>query len=186
MSQFAKHSEQLISNNNVQVYLPYISQPFRDRLTNNNLTTSYNPEYIYLYDSNMSYSKIDGFITKQVYYNDILSSQDYKIPSLTWIVDININYTLNIPNIYINYINNLTSKYKVKLTPRETHILALDNIWDNRSIARLPKWSILKFITGDIYDYKTFKTPFADGIVYYIRNDINHTNKKVNLKLEIR
>ena len=186
LSQFAKHSEQLISNNNVQAYLPYASQPFRDRLINNNLTTSYNPEYVYLYDSNMSYSKIDGFINKQVYYNNIPFSYSYKIPALTWIMNIDINYTLNIPNIYINYIYNLTSKYKIKLTSRENHILALDYIRNNRWVVRLPKWSILKSITGDIYDHKNFKTPFADWIVYYIRNDTNHTNKKVNLKIEIK
>lgn len=187
IAQFAKNSQKLISDNNIQVYLPYVSIPFRDRLVNNNLTTSYSPEYIYSYDTNMSYSKVDWFITKQIYYNNKLSTNTHKIPNIgTWILDLDISYTLNIPNIYTNYIYSLTRKYNVTLTSRETHILALDNIRNNRWILRLPKWSKLMSLTWDYYDYKTFTTPFADWIMYFIKNNKNHTNKSIKLKIMVK
>ncbi len=184
--QFAKNSQKLISENNIQLYLPYVSIAFRDRLINNGLTTSYNPDYIYSYDTNMSYSKVDGFVNKQIYINEKTNDNAYKISvESSGYIDMIINYSLNIPNIYIDYINSLTKKYNINMSDREKHILALDNIRNNRWTLRLPKWSKILQITGDIYDYKIFQTPFADGLMYFIKNQTNHTNKILKLKIYI-
>lgn len=54
----------------ITIYLSHVSTGFNAMLNKNNLTNIFDTNHIYFRDTNVSYNKIDGFITKHIQIND--------------------------------------------------------------------------------------------------------------------
>ncbi|MEI6118547.1 MAG: hypothetical protein WCP92_04930 [bacterium] len=52
------------------IYLSNVSTGLNATLTKHNLTNIFDPNYIYFWDTNTSYNKIDGFLTKHIQINN--------------------------------------------------------------------------------------------------------------------
>ena len=113
------------------MYLSNVSTGFNAILNKHNLTNTFDPNYIYFWDTNTSYNKIDGFITKHIQINDeqgnmqidsksdIINIHDLKNGKYT----VNIYYKFELPKYYPAFIQELEKKYEIQITDREMAIL---------------------------------------------------------------
>lgn len=116
------------------MYFSNVSTGFMNTLTKHNLTNVFDPNNIYFRDTNHSYNKIDGFITKHIKIfnengmlykenknNDIMDIKDIEDGKYT----ITISYTFNIPEHYVHFVQDLEKKYEIQINDREMAILGL-------------------------------------------------------------
>jgi len=125
--------DEIANKQYITMYLSNVSTGFNAILTKNNLTNIFDPNYIYFWDTNVSYNKIDGFVTKHIQIqneqgmiekdskSDIIDIRDLKNGKYT----ININYTFSIPEYYPKLIQSFEKKYEIQITDREMAILGL-------------------------------------------------------------
>lgn len=189
-----KNFDKLIDNNNLKIYLTWISSWFNSFLENKWLITYYNENKLFFWDYNNGYNKIDRFVSKliEIYdtnWNLIISSNNdiVSIDKLNkWIYNIKISYSINIPKNYINFINNLEKKYSIKLTEREIHILWLNNLWDTRWLIYFPKNIEIINSSWNTYESNLFYTPFSQNLYYKIKSTSNNSIKNVDIKIQIK
>ena len=167
ISDILKNRNQLIKNWYIQIWIPTLEKNYKIKnlLEKNNLILEKKDNCFYFFDYNFWYNKIDRFLQKEIYIsknwkilfevhnNNKLCLSKKEIDKIKW-GNIKINYFLNIPQSYINFIKKLEKKYKIKLTPREKHILWLTPKVKNKWIIWLPKSLWWNFI---IYNYKIKK-----------------------------
>ena len=167
ISDILKNRNQLIKNWYIQIWIPTLEKnsKIKNLLEKNNLILEKKDNCFYFFDYNFWYNKIDRFLQKEIYIsknwkilfevhnNNKLCLSKKEIDKIKW-GNIKINYFLNIPQSYINFIKKLEKKYKIKLTPREKHILWLTPKVKNKWIIWLPKSLWWNFI---IYNYKIKK-----------------------------
>ena len=115
------------------IYLSNVSTGFNAVLNKHNLTNTFDSNYIYFWDTNVSYNKIDGFINKYIQINDeqgivqkdnkgdIMDIHDLKNGKYT----IHMYYKFSIPDYYPTFIQDMEKKYEIKITDREMAILGL-------------------------------------------------------------
>jgi len=123
--------DEIANKQYITMYLSNVSTGLNAVLNKHNLTNIFDPNYIYFRDTNTSYNKIDGFITKHIQINDAQGM--VQIDSKSDIVDIhnlkngkytiNIYYKFSIPEYYPTFIQEMEKKYEVQITDREMAIL---------------------------------------------------------------
>ncbi len=125
--------DEIANRQYITMYFSNVSSGFNDIIKKHNLTNIFDPNHIYFRDTNVSYNKIDSFVTKHIQIND--EQGNIQKDSKDDIVDIstlkngkytiNIYYKFEIPEFYIEFIKNLEKKYEIEITDREMAILGL-------------------------------------------------------------
>lgn len=179
--------DEIANRQYITMYFSNVSTGFMNTLTKHNLTNIFDPNYMYFRDTNTSYNKIDGFITKHIQINDeqgiiqkdskndIIDIRDLKNGNYT----INIYYTFKIPEYYPTFIKDMEKKYEVQITDREMAILGLKSgmyeepgqgkvrkRWETKATIYFPQYIKVTNVTGDIYYQTPFYAPFANGLFY--------------------
>lgn len=125
--------DEIANKQYLTLYLSNISTGLQNVLNSHQLTNIFDPQYAYFWDTNVSYNKIDGFVTKHIQIQDEQGTiyQDSKSD----IVDIHelkngtytitIYYKFSIPSAYPSFIQGLEKKYDIQITDREQAILGL-------------------------------------------------------------
>ena len=197
---------ELANNQYITAYISNASPQFQWLLAKNKLSNVFDPKNIYFWDMNASYNKIDWFVHKRIRIKqgntimidsekDIIPIQNLKPGTYR----IHIQYTLNIPPYYKNFIQNLEKKYDINLSGRELAILALKpgnyeepgfgkvkKLWETKSTVYLPKNIQILNVTGDIYYSTPFYPPFANGLFYQAGSIENNTTRNISIDIEIK
>ncbi len=198
--------DEIANKQYITMYLSNVSTGFNAVLMKNNLTNIFDPNYIYFRDTNVSYNKIDGFVTKHIQIddeqgmiqkdskNDIVDISDLKNGKYT----INIYYKFSIPDYYPTFIQELEKKYEIQITDREMAILGLKSgMYDEPGQGKVRKWRETKAtiyfpqyikvtnVTGDIYYQAPFYPPFANGLFYQMGSIENNTTRAIRINITI-
>lgn len=199
--------DEIANKQYLTIYLSNVSTGLNAVLNKNNLTNTFDPNHIYFWDTNVSYNKIDGFITKHIQINDeqgmiqkdsksdIIDIHDLKNGKYT----INIYYKFVIPEYYPTLIKDFEKKYEIKITDREMAILGLksgmyDEPWqwkvrkrrETKATVYLPQYIKITNVTGDIYYQTAFTPPFANGLFYQMGSIENNTTRSIKINIEVK
>ena len=198
--------DEIANKQYITMYLSNVSTGLNAVLTKHNLTNIFDPNYIYFRDTNVSYNKIDGFVTKHIQINDeqwimqkdsksdIVDIHDLKNGKYT----ISIYYKFSIPDYYPTFIQELEKKYEIQITDREMAILGLksgmyDEPWQGKVRKRretkatiyFPQYIKVTNVTGDIYYQAPFYPPFANGLFYQMGSIENNTTRAIRINITI-
>ncbi|MEI7477098.1 MAG: hypothetical protein WCJ81_00665 [bacterium] len=189
----AKYMTTIQKNRLVQSYFVRTSKDFTNFLQQQKFETVFSTGNMYLWDYNSSYNKIDTFVQKSVSImdaqgnivkdetQDVVSLQDLAPGTYT----VHIQYSLNIPDSYRDYIMGLAKKFGIELHVREKHILALYPERTTRGVVYLaPNIDVLS-IDGPVKNSTTFDTPFSHNAFYVLENTENNTIKDVVVTIKI-
>ncbi len=191
----------------INVWLSNVSTGLQQTIEKHNLINTFKSGYIYAWDTNTSFDKVDGFVTKHVQIKD--KNDDIVQEMRGDIIDIRklnpgmysmeISYELNVPEQYMTFIKNLEKKYNIQITDREKGILAIQSSvfeepsgkkvtkrWETKSTMYVDKNVVLNNVTWEILEHKKFTTPFANGLFYQILINTNNTKKSVKIDFEIK
>lgn len=196
--------ETVLEKNYVQVYLSNVSTGLNMFLQENHLMNVFSDGNIYAWDTNNSFDKVDGFVTKNIQIrdaggaivvdtsNDIVSVEDLEPGEYA----MSIHYALNVPEYYYDFIASLEEKYGIQIEDRERGILALEPAqyapqypekWrESKSTVYFPQYVDLLSTDGDYMEQKYFTTPFANGLYYKMRINENHTTKDLKVKFLVK
>jgi len=214
---FAKHRADIIKNviNNfdqltkeqaINVWLSNVSTWMEETMQNHNLINTFKTWFIYAWDTNTSYDKVDWFVKK--YINIKNKNQDVVKEIRGDIVDVRdldpgrynmeISYELDVPQQYINFISELEKKYDIQITDREKGILAIQSsIFDDPKRWKVSKWRetkstlyvykniILDNVGWEILYHEKFTTPFSNWLFYQMMINTNKTKKSVKIEFTI-
>ncbi|AHB40878.1 hypothetical protein P148_SR1C00001G0063 [candidate division SR1 bacterium RAAC1_SR1_1] len=215
---FAKHRTDIIKNvvNNfeeltkkqaINIWLSNVSTGMQETIQKNNLINTFKTGFMYAWDTNTSFDKVDGFVTKYIQIKD--ANNDTVKEMRGDIIDINdlskgkytmgISYELKVPDQYIAFIKGLEKKYDIEITDREKGILAIQSsVFDDPKRGKVTKWRetkstlyvpkniVITDVEGEtLYDEK-FTTPFANGLFYQILINTNNTKKSVKINFEMK
>ncbi len=167
------------------------------------MITTYSPQNIYTRDVNTANNKSDQFITKQVQVLDeegnVLLNAQTDIVDLTQIgglqkgktYQLQIAYDFGVEERYKGFIRELEKKYKIKLTPREEHILVLKPIlyegedelrrWATRGMIYFPPQVQILKVEGDVKAFGEFYPEFAKGVRYRMSTDKNFDSLEMKI-----
>ena len=199
--QIINNFDEIVEKNYVNIYLSNVSSNLQNVLLNHGLKTVYDSWYIYAWDTNTSFNKVDDFVTKNIQIIDsngkivIDESNDIvDIKSLPkWEYIMKIYYTLNVPNNYIDFMHKLEAKYGIQMTDRELWILAMKP--EKYEDTPYPKWMETKAtvyfplnfeissVKWDQLEDKLFYAPFSNGVYYKMLINTNNTTKSIEMKL---
>lgn len=199
--------DEMANRQYVTMYFSNISTGFQEILNNNNLTNVFDPKYIYFRDTNVSYNKIDGFVTKHIQINnengiiqkdsknDVIDIHDLKDGKYT----ISIYYKFSIPEFYTDFIKDMEKKYEIQITDREQAILGLKSgLYDEpgqgkvrkrretKATVYFPQYVTITNVTGDIYYQAPFTAPFANGVFYQAGSIENNSIRTIRISIEIK
>jgi len=194
----------VLERNYVQIYLSNVSTGMNNFLLENQLMTKFSDENIYARDTNNSFDKVDGFVTKNIQIrdkdgnvlidtqNDVVSIEDLNPGKYKMVIA----YSLNVPSYYYDFIASLEKKYGVKIEDREKWILALKPAqyapqypekWrETKSTVYFPLQVDILNVEWDYMDQKYFSAPFANGVYYQMRNNENHTMKRIEVEFLVK
>lgn len=199
--------DEIANRQYITMYLSNVSTGINMILNKHNLTNIFDSNYIYLRDTNVSYNKIDGFITKHVQINDeqwiiqkdsksdIVDIRNLKNGKYT----INIYYKFEIPKYYPTFIQEMEKKYEIQITDREMAILGLKSgmydepgqgkvrkRWETKATIYFPQYIKITNVTGDIYYQVPFYAPFANGLFYQMGSIENNTTRAIRINIEVK
>ncbi len=212
---FAKHRTDIIKNviNNfdqltkkqaINIWLSNVSTGMQETIQKHNLINTFKSGFIYAWDTNTSFDKVDSFVTKHVQIknknNDVVKEMWWDIIDVKNILPgkytIEISYELQVPDQYIQFIKWLEEKYNIQITDREKWILATKSSVfkepdskevrkrrETKSTVYFGKNSKILDITWDILTKKAFETPFANGAFYQMLIDTNNSKKSVKIDI---
>lgn len=187
-----KNIDTLRKGHYINIYLENISWPLHGFIRRQQLTTRFESNMIYFWESNISFNKIDRFVARTIACND----QDWKVIVVATHERLTtdllpsgkstcvLTYRLSIPDDYITHIAKLEKQYDITLTEREQHILALDPERHTRAIVYYPKNIAITWISGDGYDSHVFDTPFSRALTYKVWLGDNWASKEVVIEIE--
>ena len=191
----------------ITIYLSNVSTGINEVLTKNNLTNIFDPNYAYFRDTNVSYNKIDSFVSKHIQITD---EQDIvQKDSKSDIVDVRdlqngkytiaISYKFEIPQEYPGFIQSLEKKYEIQITDREMAILGLKSGMyeepgfgkvrkrrETKATIYFPQYIKILNVTGDIYYQTQFHPPFANGLFYQMGSIENNSTKTIKIEVEVK
>lgn len=181
-------------NRYLQAHIVRTSSWFTDLLTQNNLSTIFDTNHIYSWDYNSSFNKIDTFIhknitildnQKRVVYDgkqDVISWENM----LPWSYSMHIQYTMNIPESYVNLIYGYAQDYGISLNLRERHILAILPERSTRGVIYAPENITFTNITWPTKTSSIFQTPFSHNAFYVLENTKNNSMKEVVIDFQVK
>lgn len=191
----------------ITIYLSNVSTGLSAVMNKHKVTNIFDPNYLYFWDTNVSYNKIDGFITKHIQIqdehgttqkeskSDIVDIRDLKNGNYT----ITISYTFKIPEYYPSFIEDLGKKYEITITNRELAILGLKpGIYEEPGIGKVkkrretkatayfPQYIKVTNVTGDIYYQTPFYAPFANGLFYQMGSIEDNSTRTIKIYIEVK
>lgn len=199
--------DEIANRQYITMYFSNVSTGFINTLTQHNLTNIFDTNNIYFRDTNYSYNKIDGFVTKHIKItneqgmlykenknNDVININDIENGKYT----ITIDYEFILPEFYINFIQSLEKKYEIQINDREMAILGLksgmyEEEWfgkvrkrrETKATVYFPQYITIHNVTGDVYYTTPFYAPFANGIFYQAGSIENETTKTIKMEIEV-
>ena len=199
--------DELANNQYLTMYFSNVQTGFNALLAKHELSNIYNPQYIYFWDMNASYNKIDAFVHKHISITD--AAGDSVIESDNDIVDtqkllpgkytITINYDFNVPKQYSSFIRGLEKKYDITLSGREEAILGMrygtyneagfglvKKRRETRSTIYFPPKVQILNVSGETYYRTKFYPPFANGLFYQMGSIDNPSKKSMKIEVEVR
>ncbi len=201
---FVNQFQDILDQNLFSIYLSNVSLWLNTFIKTNNIQTVFSTGNIYAWDTNNSFNKVDGFVSKRIQiknniwdvllekYGDVINIKDLPI----WIYDMQITYLLDIPQEYFDFIKSLEKKYWIILTDREKSILALqparyepdptEKWWETKATVYFPLHIDILDVKWEIFNNKYFVSPFANGLFYQMRINENHSGKGFNIKFQVR
>ncbi len=174
-SGLVEHFDTIRKNHRINMYLVDISWPLHGFIRRNNFTTRFESDRMYIWESNISFNKIDNFVEKTVWcfdeaWRDVLTETEKHIFSFDaftqWTYTCKISYKLNVTEEHFERIERLEALYEITLTSREQHILWASPNRDTRTIIHLPEHALITGISWDIYDHEIFSTPFSSAWMF--------------------
>lgn len=188
--------ETLLTQRTVQIYLPEDPE-IEWLLRKYKLINTYDPSFLYAWDTNFSFNKSDDFITKEILFQqDWGESMRYKnkdivlFPPETGEYTMDISYTLAVPDAYRSLISSFESRYDIKLQDRELGILALQPAYDfitktykwraTKAVVYFPLWTKIASVTW-ADEYSLFESPFAVGLAYDAKINDNSGSTTVSV-----
>lgn len=170
----------------IQIYLKQASTGLQSFLEWEGLLTRPDDNTIFIRDSNISFNKIDRFVTKHVEVTDskgnlALETTDDRFSTYDlkpWTYTTTIYYTLSVPSSYADYLNSLEKKYKITLTEREQTILWLLPKRETRGTIYSPQSLQIENFEGDVYQSTGFSPPFGKWIAFQMLITQNNQTKK--------
>ena len=202
--QVVNNFDEIVKKRYINIYLSNVSDDLQNILLNYGLKTVYDPGYIYAWDTNTAFNKVDSFVEKNIQIMDknwkIVVDSDDDIVDIsvlsTWEYDMKIYYTLNVPNSYINFIGSLEKKYGIEMTDREKWILAIkaakydDNPYpkwmETSATVYFPQNFEVTPVAGDQMEDGLFLAPFANWLYYKMLINTNNTTKSITIKLKVK
>lgn len=199
--------DEITNRQYVTMYFSNISTGFNDIIKKHNLTNIFDPNFIYFRDTNVSYNKIDSFVTKHIQINDeqgtIQKDSKNDIVDISTLKNgkytINIYYKFEIPKMYIDFIKDLEKKYEIEITDREMAILGLKSgIYEEPGFGKVrkrretkatvyfPKYITVTNVTWDIYYQAPFTAPFANGVFYQAGSIENNSLRTIKMNIEVK
>jgi len=194
----------VLDRNYVQIYLSNVSTWMNNFLLNNHLMTKFSSGNIYARDTNNSFDKVDGFVAKNIQISDVdgnvLIDTQNDIVSISklnpWKYNMIVDYILNVPPYYYDFISWLEVKYNIQIEDREKWILALKPAqyapqypekWrETKSTIYFPLQLDILNAKWDYIDQKYFSAPFANGVYYQMRNNKNHSTKRIEVEFLVK
>lgn len=194
-------------NQFLNIYVANTSEKFQNILQSHNLINTFSNKKIYFRDTNVSYNKVDNFVIKNIQIKNqswkTVVDQTNDIVDISklwsWIYNISVFYTLNVPEYYAKYIQSLEKKYWIALTARETAILALQPWFyeepiygmvkkrrETKSTVYFPPNVQIQNVEWELYYHENFQAPFANGLFYQMWIDTNNTTKSMQIQIEIK
>jgi hypothetical protein len=179
------------------MYLPTISPALMYVFIDQKLVTTYQPNTLYTWDYNRTFSKIDHFVNKQVRIldsiNQLVVRDDQDIIQLPILspgrYTMQIDYDVSVPQVYEQYIQRLTDLYEVDLTIREEVILSLrpnfaGDMRATQGVVHYPSDRELIDVVGG-EDIIQTNTPFSNVVSYDVRTPLNNTRLSVRVIFEV-
>ncbi len=169
---FVVQQHTLLQSWYIRAYIKDANTDTTNRLLQKNLLTAIQSGRIFLFDYNLGFNKIDGFVKKSFVlskddWSFVLSWQTVTVwPLQAWSYTLELLYELNIPQEYNDFIFWLAKTYDIQLWQREKTILCIDPQFMNRWVVYLPKQSSDITINWDIFSDMQFTTPFWEWISY--------------------
>jgi len=214
---FAKNSVKLLQNTVndfgtlskdqfFNVYLSNASTGFNQVLQSHSLQNVFKNWYIYAWDTNSSFNKVDGFVTKNIQianqYGDIVLDSNQDVVDVSDLpqgkYEMTILYNLNVPEYYLTLMHSLEKKYAITLTKREKSILAMQPAtydifgggetykWrESKATVYFPKSIKVLHTTGEIYNRSHFDAWFANGVYYKLWTNDNHSTRSVKISFSV-
>lgn len=166
--------DDVIDQRKINIYLEDVSHPIHRALRESHLTTRFEEDHLYFWDSNISFNKIDTFVSKEIRIFDtqgnLMIQSDRDIVSIaslpSWSYRVVISYRLAVPDSYRSFIQQLADLYRITLSEREYHILGLTDVRSTRGVVYASKQLILSPARGDLYHSSAFVTPFSTNLYY--------------------
>lgn len=199
--------DEIANRQYITVYLSNVSTGFDQLLKEHNLTNVFDTNHLYFRDTNVSYNKIDGFVTKHIQIvdgngimvkdskSDIIDISDLKDGRYS----IDIYYKFSIPEFYPEFIKDMEKKYEIQITDREMAILGLKSgMYDEPGFGKVrkrretkatvyfPTYITVTNVTGDIYYQAPFAAPFANGVFYQAGSIENNSLRKISIAIEVK
>jgi hypothetical protein len=176
MSQAITNYQAIFAPEMVQLYLPDISQDLRMMIKQHHRITDLDPQHLYLRDLNQSYNKIDTFVIKRAWIEDV--AHNVLLESSHNIIDLwglwsgeyvlHITYYLKQSPQYLRYMTQLSDSFDVILTKRERHILWLDPVVKYQSVVFAGTGITMTKLAGDIDQPVIFDAPPAQWAAYQV------------------
>lgn len=196
--------DEIVDKNYIQIYLSNVSDNLQNSLLNHWLKSVYDNKYLYSWDTNTSFNKVDWFVKKNIQVFDvnwnIVIDTDKDVFSNEnlvswWDYTMKIYYTLNVPNNYIDYIYWLEASYWIKMTDREKSILALkpalysdstsEKWMETKATIYFPQNYEIQSVQWDNSEYWYFYAPFSNWLYYKLLINTNNTTKSVEIKFHV-
>ncbi len=184
----------ILEEQQINIYLDNVSGKMHTLLRRSWLTTRFEENHVYFWDSNIVFNKLDRFIEKNI---ELLDEQDHVIWSWTWdivhlpelssglIYRFVVAYTLAVPEAYHTFIRSMNEEYNIVLWQREEHILGVHHERATRgNVYFSPMFRILS-IEWDISSQRTFSTPFSQNAAYETHIGENNQTNTVRIEVQV-
>lgn len=197
---FINNFEKILDERFVNIHLSNVPGELYGLLQKWQLTNTYDENYLYAWDTNNSFGKVDGFVEKSSIITDqnnrLVVYNDRDIIPLAGLTSntqytLTISYALNVPSYYRNFIWWLETKYGISITDRERWILALQpgqytpesrkERWNPKSMLFFPPWTEILWVQWDAIDIRYFFPPFAQWLYYEMLNNTNNTIQSITI-----
>lgn len=188
---------QLTDEYSFWIYIPTISTKLNTTLSKYHFNTIPNSTTIYTWDTNKSFNKIDEFVSKTSIIRDHIGDIVYETHNNDQLdiaslqpgeYTLTLEYDLHVPVQYKNFITELETQNKIKLTDRERGILSLQptitfeenmtpKLRATRSQIYYPRNISITSTTGDLFNPIWFETPFGKWLEYSLETQQNNIRK---------